>query len=447
MSLYGIIKALQAASGSNAKQVILEQHKDDELLKKYLKAVYDPAINYYQTKLPDVSGWKDNNYQEFCEKDIDFAIENLSTRKVTGYEAIACLGGWASALNSEGRELMSLLIKRSIGAGVGDTMILKVFPDLYFIPPYQRCSLMDDKIKANFKKLNKFAVQIKYDGSFCYLVKEDGKAPEAITRAGSKYPITFTEKLATGLPDGFVLMGELLVYDKDGRMLDRKTGNGMLNSILKGGGLEEGYNVRMTAWDMILPEEFKMGISKTWYSLRLGQLRELLTANKVEFVDIAETTIVHSITEANKIYLQHLAKGYEGSIAKTLDFNWKDGTSKDCIKLKVKFQADYEVIGVIEGKGKYTGMAGAVSYKSIDGIITGEVGTGLTDNDRQDFWLNSEEYIGKIITIEANEIISNRSGDTSLFLPVYIETREDKKVADTYEHCVAQFEAAKLGEM
>lgn len=37
MTLYEIIKALQAASGSNAKTTILEQHKDNELLKDYLK--------------------------------------------------------------------------------------------------------------------------------------------------------------------------------------------------------------------------------------------------------------------------------------------------------------------------------------------------------------------------------------------------------------------------
>ena len=39
--LYTIVKALQNASGSNSKQAILESHKDNEVLKAYLKACYE----------------------------------------------------------------------------------------------------------------------------------------------------------------------------------------------------------------------------------------------------------------------------------------------------------------------------------------------------------------------------------------------------------------------
>ncbi len=277
-NLYTIIKELQNASGSNAKTAILEANKDNELLKAYLKAVYDPAISYYQTKITKVTDQYDT------EHDINFKILSnvvwyLADRKVTGKEAETWLTYQYKHLNKQGQELLELLIKRSIGAGVGDTMILKVFPDLYFIPPYQRCSLMDVKVKERFSKLKSFFVQEKLDGSFCYLVKEAGKAPEAITRAGSKYPPEFAEKLAVGLPEGFVVVGELLVYGEAATLgvpLDRKTGNGILNSVLKGGEVGDNLAFELTAWDCLTVAEFKAGKSSVPYTERLETLKRIL---------------------------------------------------------------------------------------------------------------------------------------------------------------------------
>lgn len=275
-NLYTIIKELQNASGSNAKTTILEANKDNELLKAYLKAVYDPAISYYQTKVVKTAS---SNIATMDLDLIQHMYEQFAQRKVTGNHAAVKLTGINSCLDAEGQELLELLIKRSIGAGVGDTMILKVFPDLYFIPPYQRCSLMDDKVATRFSKLDTFFVQEKMDGVFCYLVKEAGKVPEAITRAGSKFPTEFAEKLATGLPDGFVLVGELLVYGEVSTLcvlLDRKTGNGILNSVLKGGEIGDNLGFELAAWDCLTIEEFKAGKSNVPYSERLETLKRIL---------------------------------------------------------------------------------------------------------------------------------------------------------------------------
>lgn len=265
MSLYKTIKELQSASGSNAKTAILQANKDSGLLKDYLKSVYDPSLSYYQTKIDKSKGWN-LDWMDYIEVDgvwvcnFNYILENvraLADREVTGDKAKEYLSGLYSCISPESKELLELLIKRSAGAGVGDTMILKVFPDSWFPVPYQRCSLMDDKSKAKFAKLPEFLVQEKLDGSFCYLVKEAGKPVEAITRAGSKYPKEFAEKLSAGLPDGFVVVGELLVYDGYSlKPLDRKTGNGILNSVLKGGDIDSNLNFQMTAWDCISVGDF-----------------------------------------------------------------------------------------------------------------------------------------------------------------------------------------------
>ena len=439
MTLYEIVKELQTASGSNAKTAILEQHKDNELLKDYLKAVYDPAINYYQSKVTKMTA---GNMATMDKELISHMLNTFATRKVTGNAAVTLLGGINSALDTEGQELLELLIKRSIGAGVGDTMILKVFPDLYFIPSYQRCSLMDEKIKAKLDKLDSFIVQRKEDGSFAYLIKEAGKSAEAITRSGNKYPIEFTQKLATGLPDGYVIIGELLVED-DGVELDRKTGNGILNSILKGGDVDNGLKFKLSAWDCITPVELKLGKSITPYKERMSHLNWV-------WKDIVPTYNVNSLKEAYAIYSKFTADGKEGAVLKTHNFTWSSGTSKDCIKLKVEFECDLKVIGMTEGTGKAKGMMGSLTVASSDGKIVSDIGTGFSDEARKAWWemytpdnIKSYEIV---ITVNANDIIFRRGSKiASLFLPVFQMERLDKSEADNYKRCMEQLEAAKNG--
>lgn len=449
MSLYEIVKSLQNAQGNLSKQAILMQHKDDKLFKEYMRAVYDPAINYWQRKVPPLKTVVCSPSSEFGAEHIEMLIGYLAERKDTGDKAKATLGFIHHSLNGQGKELVELIINRSIGASIGDTMVLKTWPDLYFTVPYQRCSLLDAKAKEKFSKLERFACQEKADGSFLYLMKEEDKAAQAITRAGSRYPKEFAERLAEGIPDGFVLIGELLVFTNpqyDGKMdvLNRQTANGMLNSILKGGDVDSNFVYKMFAWDLVTVKEFYAGRSSLIYRGRWEQLKSITAKNTIPNVEHIETTWVTSLEEAYKIYSEYTANGLEGAVIKTEDFIWKDGTSKDCVKMKVEFEIDLEITGVVEGSGKATGMMGALQLKSSCDKLVTDVGTGFCDSARKQFWQSKDDLIGMIVAVKANDIISKRGSDTkSLFLPVFLECRVDKKIADSLEDCEKILSAAK----
>ena len=445
MSLYEIIKALQKASGNINKQAVLDSNKDNTLLKSYLKATYDPAISYYIKKAPTVQmlNYKTGN---LGLDEIKAVQEVVAQRKLTGGAASHWLLSMMSGLTQQDMELLTLLINRSVGAGIGDTMILKTFPELWFSVPYQRCSLMDKKAKDKFSKLDTFYVQLKCDGSFAYAVKESGQPAKVVTRSGSVYPQWFADKLTEGLEDGCVLAGELEVYPHfyaPYAPCSRQCGNGILNSILKGAEPEEYnfYDFILTAWDCFSIEDFKANKTPVPYYKRLTSL-EHLVANCSE-INAIKTTEVSSLEEAYSIYSKFTSEGKEGAVIKTTDFLWKDGTSKDIIKLKVEFEIDLVITAINEGAGKAAGMMGSVSVASSEGIIQVDVGTGWSDEQRAAIWFL--QPIGGILTVKANDIIGNRNipNKKSLFLPVAIELREDKKVADSYEHCVAQLNAAK----
>jgi len=59
------------------------------------------------------------------------------------------------------------------------------------------------------------------------------------------------------------------------------------------------------------------------------------------------------------------------------------------------------------------------------------VGTGISDIDRQSIWARRAKLKGTIATIRYNELIKGRDSDTySLFLPRLVELRADKDAAD-----------------
>lgn len=449
MSLYGIIKSLQTATGSLNKQAILDAHKNDVLLKAYLKAVYDPAINYYQTKIckSDVVYCCVN---EFDEGILNGIIHHLAKRTITGKQAERWLTDLYICCNSEGKELTEWLIKRSVGAGIGDTMVLKTFPNLYFIPPYQRCSLMDAKIRSKFNSLDEIIVQLKADGAFAYVVKQAGWLPQVITRAGNKYPQWFANRLCMGIHlDSYVFVGELLVYKGyQGSELPRQTGNGVLNKIRQSTSGEDfgEDHFKLSAWDYLNYEDFISKKSDIPYCTRLAILEKTLVGMETQSINLIDTSTAGSLEEAYKINSEYLLQGKEGSVIKNPMALWRDGTSKDLVKLKISFEVDLKIVGITEGTGKYAGSMGSLSLSSSDGLLETDVGTGFDDETREYFWDNRHTLVenSAIITVKANDITTQQgSSIKSLFLPVYMELRHDKHLSDTYEHCVAQLAAAR----
>jgi len=440
MSLYEIIKALQSAKGSLAKQAILNENAGNELFKHYMKAVYDPAVSYWQTTIPAI----DEHFSrggEFHYMDLDF-VAKLANREYTGAAAKSALLWRTACLNDDGRELMAMLIKRSIGGSVGETMVLKTWPGLFFVPSYMRCAGMSPKVKEEYAALPFFYVQSKYDGSFGYLKSSTLSSHASLfTRAGSFYPAWLAERLAKNLPDGAVVMGEVLVFEA-GKPLSRKVSNGMLNSLLQGGD-DTGADIRMIAWDMVPAAEFKSGQCHKPYNLRLADMGQWVQSTTLS---IANTVVVTSLEQAFALNREALLRGEEGTVWKKPDGIWRDSSSgtRDAVKVKIKFEAEYRVTGKYEGEGKAKGMLGGFNVETSCGKIANNVGSGFSDKQRIEFW--AEDTTGWIVTLEANDVIDKTGADTeSLFLPIFVERRLDKTEADSRARVMAQLQAAKEG--
>jgi ATP-dependent DNA ligase len=139
------------------------------------------------------------------------------------------------------------------------------------------------------------------------------------------------------------------------------------------------------------------------------------------------TRQVDNFYEAQRHFEKWLAQGQEGTILKDKNGIWEDKRSKGQIKFKGELECDLQIVDWEEGTGKNKGRLGALVCESSDGVIRVNVGSGYSDEQRDEF---TKKVIGKIVTVKYNARIKDKSGVESLFLPVFIELREDKNKAE-----------------
>jgi hypothetical protein len=156
----------------------------------------------------------------------------------------------------------------------------------------------------------------------------------------------------------------------------------------------------------------------------------MVAGPSTDLVRVAATTSVNTLAMAQELYQQKLAEGEEGIILKDPEGHWEDKRVKHQVKMKAELEADLLVTGFTPGTGKYEGKIGSLMVESADGQVKTSVGTGLSDEQRG--WDFKTEFMGRIVAVKYNALISDKkTGDKSMFLPVFIEVREDKTIADT----------------
>jgi ATP-dependent DNA ligase len=121
---------------------------------------------------------------------------------------------------------------------------------------------------------------------------------------------------------------------------------------------------------------------------------------------------------------KYIEEGHEGIIIKHPLAKYEGKRSNNWIKMKPCHDADYPIVDVIEGEGKYQGMLGALVLKLDNGNLV-NVGTGFSDEDRVSMWKEKSNLIGKLCEIKYME---KTEGAESLRHPVFSRIRIDKEI-------------------
>lgn len=120
------------------------------------------------------------------------------------------------------------------------------------------------------------------------------------------------------------------------------------------------------------------------------------------------THIVYSEKELNSLYKKFLADKQEGAILRILDVPYENKRSKFLLKYKPIDDAEFKIVSIQQGKGKFANRASTITCKRIDGKLF-EDGTDTFDatfkgtaEQALDFWIVRNNYINKIATIYYN---------------------------------------------
>lgn len=432
-----ILKQLEATSSKNAKVAILKGERNNVALWKVIKLALDPFTQFYIRKIPAYSLIEDLLSLEDALEDLSL----LSSRKVTGNAGIAHLQYILSHVSPADANVIERVISKDLKCGVNIGTVNKVIPNFIFEYPVMLCSKLEQRLldKITFPAI----VQQKLDGMRFNAIVKDGKV-EFRSRSGKLLDFNgfleqdFIELANSRFGSGVVFDGELLIANGDS-YVDRKTGNGILSRANKGKlSVEDSDLVRAVLWDVISYSDFVSHKSAKQYRSRVFDLQEALndyTENKPNDkikLDIAQMHFVNDLQGANHIFKDYLSRGYEGIILKDMFCGWEFNRVPHQIKFKGELECDLEVIDWVEGdsRSKYVGKLGALVCSTSDGLLKVSVGSGFSDEQRATI---DRSIIGKIITVKYNERITNKAGENSLFLPIFIEIREDKTVANNFE--------------
>ena len=420
MEVYDILEDLAANPSRNYKIDLLKQHENNRLLREVVRLALDPFTQFYIRKIPKYEATGSGCLMAAMDQ-----LFELSSRAITGNAAIEHLTQVLESLSPTNAMVLERIIAKDLRCGVSTATANDVWLGLILDYPCMLASQYDQKLVD--KMTWPAYVQLKLDGMRFNAVVRDGKC-EFKSRNGK------TIDLLGNLEQEFVSMandrdcvfdGELLVADEDGYPLNRQTGNGILNKALKGTiNHDEASKVRATVWDYIPYLYFTSGECPIPYSKRLTSL-----VNLPEKINLVPNFIVENIEEAQAKFKEYYDIGEEGIILKDPNAFWENKRSKSLIKFKGELECDLKIVDVEDGTGKYEGLLGALVCESEDGIIKTKVGSGFSDEDRAK--IKKQDVVGKVVAVKYNARIRSKHEGESLFLPIFVEIREDKDKADS----------------
>lgn len=443
MSLYNVIKSIEENPKTSEKSAILEANKVDSSLKKFFQMCLDPKLLYGYNKIKEhkerLVGLVGSMEPESFVVIMSELKRVICSRKLTGNKAIQFIEELFCMCRSEEQaELLYRIIMKDPNCGVGDKTVLSVWPDLFYIPPYQKYYAFDHDTDSKSLKFPAL-VQTKEDGGFFYFICQNGKV-ELMSRTGniahvpdSVPAIKALSELSKGT--SFVIEGEALLKDKSGNIITkRQTINGVFNSFIQGtADLDEinaEYDILFSFWNMLEVKELtKKHGGNTMYIERYRNLVKLLKNEDSNILRVVETKQVESFDEAVAFAFKVIAKGGEGAMLKNLSQKWSDGTTRDGWKLKGEYECDLECVETRPHK-KNDSMIGSIRVVSKCGKLETWVGSGFTDEDRNK---DPEDYLGQIIEVKFTDISSNKAkaGSNSFSFARFNCIRHDKNIADS----------------
>lgn len=404
----------QMRNTSSALEKIEIIKGSSKFIHKVLEYTYNPFKQYHVTSKTCI---KNSHLKERHSLDLFEVLDKLTTREVTGHDAIKLVNGYDS-------EFLLKIIDKDLGIRAGDSIINKAIPGL--IPTFKVALAKEYEGKCNWE--DGWYASRKLDGVRCLAVVGEDGICKLYSRMGKE--LTTLNKVkeaieATGIVNT-VFDGEICLVDQDGN----EDFQGIMKQLRRKDHQIE--NPAYMIFDMLHKPVFEDKKGGEELGSRLHKLRSFLAGRNINN-DILRYTEQYQITDDEHLETWIKLAGennWEGvMLRKNVAYEGK--RTKNLVKVKQFHDAEYEVLDfdcddhevVRDGKSETIQMLAQVWIEHKGHRV--KVGSGWSQEQRLQYMDGS--IVGKIITVQYFEETTNNKGGISLRFPTVKVVHGDKR--------------------
>ncbi len=349
--------------------------------------------------------------------------QDLAERRLTGNDAQTAVNYLRmNATESEWNGWYRRILIKDLRCGVSEKTINSTVETIngdYVIPVFS-CQLAHDGANHESKVSGKKLVEVKLDGVRVITIVYPSGNVDQYSRNGKEL-VNFEHikrqfaKHARFLKEPMVFDGEVMSssFQDLMRQVHRKSDVSADDAVLH-------------LFDILSLKEFQAGRSsipqaersaalKVWYN----PIQDHVPSIKIlghELVDLDTDAGRSQFTAINQ---RAIEGGYEGIMIKDPTAPYECKRTTAWLKQKPYIEVSLTIVGFEEGTGRNAGKLGAIIVEGVDDgkLIRTNVGSGLTDADRDDFWHNRDSLSGRVVEVRADAVTQNQDGSYSLRFP------------------------------
>ena len=389
---------------------------------------YNPYYTFHVKQVPESSGIEhaENPWPVFWG-----LLEGLRTRSITGHRARDAILETMKRFDSlEWNNLCRRVITKDLRCGISEKTLNKVLGRTEWRIPVFSCQLAQDStdqpkklkgIKRLECKLDGVRVLAVVQGTSVTLYSRNGKEFENFPQIAQA--IEDNRKAFFQIPHGgrFVLDGEIVgeSFQKLMKQAHRKS-DAVTDGMI--------YHV----FDIIPFDSFLEGHYNAQQYRRIEMLervRALLPAEGA--IQIMNGLDVDLDTAEGHDIMSRYAEaavegGFEGIMIKSMDAPYLCKRTDSWMKWKPTITVDLKIVGFEQGTGRNADRLGAIICEGDDNgrHIRVNVGSGLSDSDRDEYWHSRADLVGHLVEVQADAVTQNQDGSYSLRFPRFLRFRD-----------------------
>jgi len=401
MQPWNIIQKLESDNSRLFKEEVVGNFIGDSKFRHGLQKALNPLVTFGVKQVPEK---KEPTGEGLSWDDFESLALDLEERVLTGHAARdAILVAMAKATQEEWNDWYRRILIKDLRCGVSEKTVNKVAPGTV---PVFGCMLAHDGAKHEKKIKGECIVEYKYDGVRVIAIVQNGSAT-LYSRNG---------KLLSNFPH---IEEALSKPEYNDTVFDGEVMSDNFQALMKQVHRKEGAQTQdayLALFDVLSLDEFQEGEGSQDAMARKLALEEY--RDKDDCVRVVDYWVVNFdkpegqelFDDLNKTALE---KGYEGLMIKPTHDIYKCKRSHAWLKVKPFIEVTLSVIEVEEGTGRNEGKLGALVVEGEDDgkFFHLNVGSGLTDEDREVFWKAKDQLIGQLVEVRADAATKSQDSD------------------------------------